>query len=317
MNTLKIEQRDPNDFKPGKFHPALKLIPELANDSDEFLSLAAAVKKCGFIRPILVDGEGRIVDDHSRSLWRAAQRWQLTTVPVKVVPTEEASLALIHSLKDVRHMTKSAIAYLALPIMENEVKASLARHREKLAKGQYIAVVAGGDNSGIPPAPTLDKLAEDLGICRDLLYRSRTVHTEFESKTIYTFDVVGGPADGSVKQCTLKEYFEPRILQSPAGGEHEQNRPMGLGAVISAIAGIRATKDQKRPDSRGQLELALDGFGTLATRLFKLPDGAMTKSIANWFDKHAENLSDEQLDQMEELGETIRAQAKQLRKNKA
>ena len=123
-------QRDPNDFKPGKFHPALKLIPELAQDSEEFLALAAAVKKCGFIRPLLVDTEGRLVDDHSRSLWRVALRWQLTAVPCLVTP--EPMLALIHSLKDVRHMTKSAIAYLLLPVVENQVKAALAQHRENL-----------------------------------------------------------------------------------------------------------------------------------------------------------------------------------------
>ena len=38
---MKIEQRDPIEFKPGKFHPALKQIPELSQDCDEFLALAA------------------------------------------------------------------------------------------------------------------------------------------------------------------------------------------------------------------------------------------------------------------------------------
>ena len=260
-------QRDPNDFKPGKFHPALKLIPELAQDSEEFLALAAAVKKCGFIRPLLVDTEGRLVDDHSRSLWRVALRWQLTAVPCLVTP--EPMLALIHSLKDVRHMTKSAIAYLLLPVVENQVKAALAQHRENLSKGQYKTFSASGGEGLVPSAPTLPKLCEELGFSEDMLDRARKVHDEFLSKTVYTFDVVGGPQDGSVKQCTLKEYFEPRILQTPVGGEHEQNRPMGLGAVMAAIAGIRATKDKGRPEKN-------------LSRLFKKILGGSENQLEFW-----------------------------------
>ena len=257
---MKIEQRDPIEFKPGKFHPALKQIPELSQECDEFLALAATVKKTGFIRPLLVDEEGRLVDDHSRTLWRVALRWQLKAVPVQVVKSAEANLLLVHSLAHVRHMTKSAIAYLLLPVLENEVRAALAVHREKLAKGQYMTVVASGDNSGIPEAPTLEKLCADLGFSKDMLDRARIVHAAFLDKKSYSFTVIGGAGDGSVVECTLKDWFEPKILRTPHGGEHEQNRPLGLGGVISAIEGIKATKDKSRNETGGQMELFEKSF---------------------------------------------------------
>ncbi len=55
------------------------------------------------------------------------------------------------------------------------------------------------------------------------------------------------------KDPNFKAQMEPRILAEPIGGEHEQNRPVGLGAVIAGHAG-KQNEDKPRNDGT-QLEL--------------------------------------------------------------
>ena len=249
---MKIKQRDPIEFKPGKVHPALKLIPELPQESDEFLALAATVKKTGFIRPLLVDEEGRLVDDHSRSLWRVALRWQMKSVPVQLVKSEDANLLIIHSLAHVRHLSKSAIAYLAEPQLQEAIKIAVLHYRQNLAKGQHFPS-GPQDQTGLP---TIEKMAEDLGLCRKTLDRAREVCSLFKAHPQKRdFIVEGGEQDGTVVSCTFQEWYEAKILRAFVGGEHESSRPLGLGAVIAAIQGILATKDKGRIETRGQMEL--------------------------------------------------------------
>ena len=273
---IKIEQRDPNEFKPGRFHPALKQIPELPQDSEEFLALAAGVKKCGFIRPLLADEEGRLVDDHSRSLWRVALRWQLATVPVQVVPAAEAHLLVIHSLAHVRHLSKSAIAYLAEPQLQEAIKMAVHNYRQNLAKGQY----SPSPLEAATGAPTIEKMAEDLGLSKDTLDRAREVRKLFKLHAEpRDFVVEGGERDGQVVNCTLQEWFEPRILTAFAGGEHEGARPLGLGAVIAAVEGILATKDKARPDKN-------------LSRLFKKLLGGTENQLEFWNNSQSEAIAE-------------------------
>ena len=163
-----------------------------------------------------------------------------------------------------------------------------------------------------------DELAEEIGISRAFLFEARKVHELFTDKKVYSFNVQGGAQDGTVRECTLKEWFEPRILRAPIGGEHEQNRPLGLGGVIAGIASVReGDKGKFSPKQTGQMELALGGFATMTHRMLKLPAASMLKSIKDFYAQNGEKFSEEQLDQLEEMGEAIKAQAKQLRKAKA
>jgi hypothetical protein len=253
---LAVGHQDPIEFKPGKFHPSLKLIPELSQESDEFLALAATVKKTGFIRPLLVDEEGRLVDDHSRSLWRVALRWQMKSVPVQLVKSADANLLIIHSLAHVRHLSKSAIAYLAEPQLQEHIRISLERYRKNLAKGQYFSTPPEAASDGGTNPPKLEQLAADLGFSKDTLDRAREVRSLFKAHPQKRdFIVEGGEQDGTVVSCTFQEWYEPKILRAFAGGEHESSRPLGLGAVIAAIQGNLATKDKGRIETRGQMEL--------------------------------------------------------------
>lgn len=313
MNSqTKIEHRDPAIIG-GHIHPALKSIPALDEKSPEFLAIAAGVGRCGILQPILIDEQGRVLDDHSRTMIRCALRWQLKTVPVQVRASEEVHLLIIHSLAHRRHLSKSAIAYLAVPHLDQEFETSRARRLQNIAKN-----ATNHDSPASGLSKTVDDLAEELGVGRSALFEARKVHQAFADKAIYQFNVTGGKRDGDVVECTLKEWFEPKILRPPIGGEHEQNRPLGLGGVIAGIASVKeGNKDKFSPKQNGQLELALGGFATMTSRMLKLPVGEMCKSIKNFYAQNADKFTDEQLEQLEQMGEAIKAQAKQLRKAQA
>ena len=305
------ELRDPADLV-GHFHPALKTIPELAEESLEFLAIAGGIEKCGIIQPLLVDEQGRILDDHSRTLLRCARRWQMKSVPVQVRDSGDVHALIIHSLAHRRHFTKSALAYLACPHLGPAFAAASEKRLKNLANCQCFSKVAEGTIG----AKTVEALATDLGIERRLLFEARKVHEEFEDEKKYRFLQFANPAS-DVVEMTLREYFEPRILRAPFGGEHEQHRPMGLGGVIAGIATVR---EEKRgiysPKTASQLELFSDGFDSFTGRALRVTPEAMRKGIRTWFDEHEEKLSDEQLNQIELLGETIKTQARQMRKSK-
>jgi len=86
-----------------------------------------------------------------------------------------------------------------------------------------------------------------MGFSRDLFFQAKQVHEIF------------------VRDSEYKAEMEPRILQEAVGGEHEGNRPVGLGAVIAGWAGRGATADKARAGSE-QLELFLGGFSVLGKR---------------------------------------------------
>lgn len=269
MNTSKLQHqtRDPQHLK--HLHPALKHVPALPESSDEFLAIAAGLKKAGFIRPILIDQEERIIDDHSRTLWLAAKRWQLKEVPVQVCDSADAPLLLLNSLAHHRHLSKSAIAYLAVPHLQPALDAARLKKLENLRKGQEISErtlsgLSGNDSS----AQTKEELAVELGISRTLLNLAIEVRKSFEDKKPYTFNIVGGSKDGSSATMTLKEWFEPKLLQPFVGGEHEQNRPMGLGGIKAGITAVIEGDPSKFSGKKAQqMEFFI---------------GAFTKDYSNW-----------------------------------
>jgi hypothetical protein len=313
MNSLKLEYRDPAELR-GHYHPALKLIPELPDESPEYLGMAAAMGRLGLCVPLRVDEQGRILDDHSRTLLRLALRWQLKQVPVTMIPDVNAPLFVISAIANHRHLSKSAIAYLAAPLMNEAFELAKAKQREKLNDSRSaLSALRGPDG-----AQTVEDLAEEISISRHLLFDARKVHELFKDKKTYPFNVRGGEEDGAVRECTLKEWFEPRILRAFAGGEHEDSRPVGLGAVIAGAASVKeANRGKFDPKSASQLELFDSGMAAFTGRALKLPVDKMRASVSAWFAAHAEKFEPEQIEQLEELGETIKAQARKLKATKA
>ena len=253
------EYRDPSILH---VHPELLSVPQLSED--ELRPIRAGMQRNGITQPLLIDAQNRILDDHSRTLWLCAKAWAFTEVPVLVRASEDVHLLIIIGLAHRRHLTKSAIAYLAVPHLQPVFDAAHAQMLQKLAKTPAIL----GVPSETPSVKTADELAEDLGIGRNLLFEARKVRTAFADRKKHSFLVSGGPKDGDIVECTLKDWFEPRILRAPIGGEHEVNRPIGLGAVIAGIAGLESTKDKPRED-RPQLELFSRSVIESATAQYK------------------------------------------------
>ena len=252
MTQLNIQFRDPVHLK-GKINPALKQVPELPESSEEFLALAAGVKRAGFIRPLLVDQEERVIDDHSRSLLKVALRWQLKEVPVQICSTDAAPMLIIHSLAHVRHLSKSAIAYLAVPQLQPALDAAKQRRLENLRKGQQNPESALSADSG---PVTMVELAEELQIGCRMLEMAIAVRKEFESKKVYTFSAPGTAEDGT--EATFKDWYEPKLLRSFVGGEHENRRPVGLGGILAGIESKKLDPAACTPKKGGeQMELKL------------------------------------------------------------
>lgn len=297
--------RDPMELR-GHYHPALKLVPELPEESPEFLAIAAGVGQCGLIQPLLIDEQGRILDDHSRTMLRCAIRWQLKTVPVQVGNSDDIHLIIIHSLAHRRHLSKSAIAYLACPHLEPAFEH--ARQR-KLKQIKENSVVSSGDYFN-----TVEDMANALGIGRNLLFEAQRVHQAFADKKIYTFNVRGGAQDGEIVECTLKAWFEPKLLQPFVGGEHESNRPLGLGGILAGIASVKeGNRGKFDPKQASQLDLFNRGFDQFISRALKLNHEAAAKNIRDWFSSG--EISDEEADRIEHLADTIKAEARARRRS--
>ena len=305
MNPIKIVQRDPADLA-GHFHPLLKTIPPLAQTGEEFRAIKMGMKECGILSPLLIDSQNRILDDHSRTLLQCAQVWQLKAVPVQVCNDEDAALVAVHSLLHRRHLTKSALAYLAAPLLEVAFKAARQKRLKNLANHDSALSALSTE-----PLKTVDEMAEEFGLSRRFLFEAKEVHKRFEDPRKYRFNMVGGSRDGEMVEMTLKEWFEPRILRSPIGGEHEQNRPLGLGAVIAGIASVKENKREMfDPRSCDQLELFKSGLGQFVGRALRLAPADMRKEIRAWLEAKEGQFEDEQFEQLVELGETLKVEAR-------
>lgn len=255
----KPELRDPADLRP---HAILAHVPAPAKDSPEVCACADTIRELdGHLLPLVIDEAGHILTDDSRLRWMAARRMGLTEVPVVLQPAALAPVIALNAIVHRAHFTKSAIAYLAVPLLKPAFEAARHHRMECLKKGEKPVVVSHDYGTSV------EAMAEKFGFHRDLLFKAQQVHAEFEKdKKKYDFPVYGGASDGEIAQQTLREHFEPKILRHQQGDEHEGTRPIGLGGVMKAIGSIRSTKGApKKTDT--QLELFTGGLDALGKRL--------------------------------------------------
>lgn len=220
-----IEMRDPRALK---VHPAASVQPEWAIDDRRFECLVEDVRDRGITVPLIVDPEDRVVDGRHRL--RSAKQLQLAQVPVTVCQPDEVASIILATLIQRRHFTPGQIAYLAFPAFEGAYEEARRRRMQALKR----------DPNGLKPAKTVEALAAEIGVGRELFLQAAQIHHRFG------------------KDPELKAQFEPRIL--------DQHDPAGLGAVLAGIAGKAATKDKPRPESK-QLDLFVEVWDTLKTRL--------------------------------------------------
>ena len=260
MNKLNIQYRDPAQLS---VHTELKKIPALGEE--ELKPIRAGMARGGeVIEPIPVTDDGLILSDTGRTAWLCAKARQLKEVPVCICAAADVHLIIIRDLACRRHLSKSAIAYLAVPHLQPALDAARLKRLENLRKGQETPESALSADSG---AVTSFELAEELKIGCRTLEMAIEVRKAFEDKKTYTFNVRGGKKDGASVECTFKAWYEPKLLQAFIGGEHEDHRPVGLGGILSGIEAKKLDPSDCNPKKNtGQMELKLwaDSFQPLS-----------------------------------------------------
>jgi len=241
-------------------HFCIRHIPEWPDNSARMMALRRELQTTGLCPPIQMTAKHEIVDPDSRDRWRAARMLQLTSIPVAFIADGEESNACASTLAHRRHLTKSALAYLIFPLVEPMLKQARARAIKMLQKGNDLP--SGFET---PTAKSVVEIAAQYGIENTLFKDAKKVHAIFAADPQF------------------KAQMEPRILQEAIGGEHEQNRPVGLGAVIAGYEG-KQLEDTSRAD-RSQLELFGRAVKAFSFRSRGLDEAAARKAVRAEFEK--------------------------------
>lgn len=219
----KFEYRNPcGDLDP---HPLTKRLPGPDLESAEWKAFIDGLAAAGpdAIPPIVITDEGLVMDGCRRLL--AAKRLQWDHIPCVVRPEWEAPLIILESFWGQKSYTKSAKAYLSLPLLKEYSEAAHQRQVIWLQKGVKKPQIA--QNSPLAHSVRSGKvaaqLAETLGVSARTVEYAVQIRQVFESAALkdHKFEF----QDGS--ELTLREYFEPQILDA--------EDPMGLGAAIRGI----------------------------------------------------------------------------------
>jgi hypothetical protein len=291
-----LQYRDPVTLS---VHPAIKHIPALAED--DLKPIRAGMKYAGeSLAPIPIDDEGRILSDTGRTAWLCAKARQLKEVPVVINPSAEVHWISIRDLAHRRHLSKSAIAYLAVPHLQPALEAARMRKLENLRKSPENLE----GSSGAFEAQTVAELAEELGLGEETLKRAIEVRKIFEDKKVYTFYAPGCPDDGV--ETTAKEFYEPRLLRAFVGGEHEHNRPIGLGGIIAGFATVKEGDKSKFAPKPRQTDFFGDLFSDQVGKFIALPEIKRTAALAV-IRKSAEEMEPAECEQ---AAATLRSMAK-------
>jgi hypothetical protein len=159
-------------------HPLLEPVPRLALEAPEMQALIRSVETLGFLRPVLVNDRHEILD--GRCLVLAAEKTGQSTVPTLLCPDEDAPAIILDTLCARRHLTKSAQAYLACPLLES----SAAARRQAQIRG----LLAGKKARALIPSThgeTVEEIAARFGFKRDLFYQARQAVALFAAQPAY------------------------------------------------------------------------------------------------------------------------------------
>jgi hypothetical protein len=160
--------RNPNDLG---LHPLLKTQPWMA--PIELEALVADIREQGVLQALFITEDDEVVDGRHR--WKAA-RIAGKQVPCIVVPKDQVAAIILATILARRHYTKSARAYLALPLLEKAVAESVAKKASNLRKG---AKSPENRLNRLSEKKGSDELAEKLGISLDMLQLARNTERLF------------------------------------------------------------------------------------------------------------------------------------------
>lgn len=214
-----IATRHPADLKP---HWAIEAMPRWEHHTPEWLGFIADIEENGIRHPIQITADNLVVDGETRR--QAAIELGLAEVPVILVPDTEIFEAVLREIRR-RHMTKSAMAYVAFPLFREAYEELIAKGRAKRISNLRI-----DENPNVSRKPTesvigagrVEDLANSIGVSADLLQQAARLHELFHLDPEYRAAV------------------EPGILSGD----------IGLGAAIAGHAGREATLGRTRPETK-------------------------------------------------------------------
>lgn len=234
-----IEFRDP--ARELSLHPLLKRLPEPDYTSPQWEAFIVGMSSAGpeGVPPLFITNEGLVMVGGGTFL--AAKRLQWAGLPCIVRPEWEAAPLIIDSLIAERSLTQGGKAYLSLTILREFIQGAENRRLHNLKNGDTTL-----EKPLILPKCTQctdesdfdgwDPVAERLGVSRRLLYQAISIRKAFDLPALraHKFEFQDG------RELTLKEYFEPKIL--------DPESPMGLGSVLKGIGEfVEDGKPVKRP----------------------------------------------------------------------
>lgn len=205
-------QVDPDDLAD---HPLLAHIPVWAKDSEEFKSLRESLRADGQLYEILIDSENRVVDGRNR---RNALASLMRDATCRVVPDADVSTIIFRTLMQRRHVGKGARAFLAVPLVQSLIEAAKARRIACLKRGENPVSDSIGNG-----APTIERIALDVGVSRDVFDQAIKLHEE----------LVKYPAD-------VRERITAEVIEGT----------LGLGSACTALANTRDAA--KRTEALGK-----------------------------------------------------------------
>jgi ParB-like chromosome segregation protein Spo0J len=135
-------------------HPAIKDMPEWADDDPQFEALCRDVYKRGFDYPLKAVGN-KVADGRHRL--RCARKLKLESVPVEAITEDQVLCIVLQTLVQRRHYTKGALAYMLVPVFDGK------RSQEAMAA--------------------------DAGFSRQLIQQALDIHTIFGEDADYKTEV--------------------------------------------------------------------------------------------------------------------------------
>ncbi len=159
-------------------------------EDTRFLALCEDVRENGVRIPIPITRKRDIVDYDGIERWRAARVVQCSRIPVLYVADDQAVTAILGSLFQRKSFTKSAKAYLAIPILEAALSEARRRRMACLRRGSESTQLVKNPNVS-PKATewttekpnTIETLAYALGLGRTTLVQAQTITKFFEIRS--------------------------------------------------------------------------------------------------------------------------------------
>ena len=229
-------------------HPLLAAMPVPPEETEAIERLRADVEARGFGESLVVDERNRVLDGRRRL--RVALMLNTSCVPISRASQDEAAGIILGSLVHRRHFRKSALAYLALPLLQPALAEAQRRQIAMHRKGN-APVVSSGDYRR-----TAEEIALSCGFSRPMFFRAKQVHELFAKEPAY------------------KAAMEPRLLTD------DVKIQVGLQGVLAGWTG-QANAGQPRRIA-DQLDLFGDVFGKLRyhfQRTWSSMDGHARKAL--------------------------------------